>query len=113
MHEISLVAELLDECVRRADGRAVSVVRVRHANTIPDDVLEQAFAMLTVEGPLAGAQLQREEFDLTIHCAACGYDGILTHDHAVGHMLICPRCSDVSSSSHPVELELLGVDLTD
>ena len=111
MHEISLVAELLEECVRRADGRRVSVVRVRHANTIPDDVLEQAFAMLTGVGPLAGARLQREEFDLTIHCAACGYDGILTHDHAVGHMLICPQCGSVTSSSHPIELELLGVDV--
>ena len=113
MHEISLVAELLDECVRRADGRRVALVRVRHANTIPDDVLEQAFAMLTVDGPLAGAHLEREEFDLTIHCAACGYDGILTHDHAVGHMLICPQCGSLSSSSHPVELELLGVDMAD
>ena len=35
MHELSLVADLLDVCVRQAAGRRVLRVGVRHATTIP------------------------------------------------------------------------------
>ena len=111
MHEVSLVADLLDECVRRAAGRRVAVVRVRHANTIPDDVLEQAFALLTGEGALAGARLEREEFALTYTCGSCSFHGVLEHEHLIGHIVVCPSCSEITTSGHAAELELLGVDL--
>lgn len=113
MHEVSLVADLLDECARRAAGRRVGVVRVRHANTVPDDVLEQAFALLTGDGPLAGARLEREEFALTFTCSECPYSGVLEHDHLIGHIVVCPGCGQITTSDHTAELELLGVELLD
>lgn len=113
MHEVSLVADLVDECARRADGHRVEVVRVRHASTIPDAVLEQAFAMLTRDGALAGARLVSEEFELTHTCTRCPYTGVLDHDHLIGHIVVCPQCGQVTTSDHAAELELLGVDLLD
>ncbi len=55
VHEVSLVAELVEVAEARAGGMPVAIVRVRHATTIPEDVLRQAFDMLTETGPLAGA----------------------------------------------------------
>lgn len=111
MHEVSLVAELVDECVLRSGGRPVALVRVRHANTIPEDVLEQAFSLFTSEGALAGARLEREEFELTHTCVGCGYSGVLAHDHLIGHIVVCPQCGDVTAGEHAAELELVSVEL--
>jgi len=56
VHEVSLVAELITECERRSAGRPVGVVRVRHASSIPEPALRQAFRMLTEGSSLAGAE---------------------------------------------------------
>lgn len=109
MHEVSLVADLVDICEQRAAGRRIAVVRVRHATTIPVEVIEQAFAMLTTAGSLAGARLEAEPFDIRLVCR-CGFDGVLDHDDlAGGSMAICPRCGDVSTLHRTAELELLEV----
>jgi Zn finger protein HypA/HybF involved in hydrogenase expression len=107
MHELSLVAELVDECVRRAGGREIAVIRVRHATTIGEDTVRQAFDMLTAGGPLDGVRLETEPFDLPFACDACNYAGVLDHDHAVGHLRVCPACGCVSNDEEPCELELV------
>ena len=56
MHEVSLVAELVEACERVAAGAPVQAVRVRHASAIPEDVVRQAFAMLTTGTPLGAAR---------------------------------------------------------
>lgn len=109
MHEVSLVADLIEACVHQAAGRPVAVVRVRHATTILPAVLDQAFRMLTEAGSLAGAELRTEPFDIDLACA-CGYRGVLGHDDLVGgSMAICPSCGDVSTLHRTAELELLEV----
>lgn len=109
MHEVALVAELVEAAAARSGGSPVSVVRVRYATTIPEDVLRQAFAMLVVDGPLADAALEAEAFDIRLDCA-CGYAGVLGHDDMVGtSMAICPSCGDVSMPPRTAELELLEV----
>lgn len=109
MHEVSLVAELVEVCEQQAAGRPVDVVRVRHATTIPAEALEQAFRMLTDGGSLAGARLEAEPFDVELACG-CGFEGALGHDDlAGGSMAICPRCGDVSTLHRTAELELLEV----
>jgi Zn finger protein HypA/HybF involved in hydrogenase expression len=112
MHELSLVAELVDECVRRADGRDILRVRVRHATTISEETLRQAFVMLTAEGPLVGARLDTEAFAITLHCTACKNASVLDHDHAIGHLRVCPACGTVSDDPQPCELELAEMVLT-
>jgi len=109
MHEVALVAELVEAAVARSGGAPVSRVRVRHATTIPDEVLRQAFTMLAADGPLAGAVLESEAFDIRLECP-CGFRGALGHDDMVGtSMAVCPACSDVSTPPRTAEIELLEV----
>jgi Zn finger protein HypA/HybF involved in hydrogenase expression len=107
MHELSLVAELVDACVRSADDREIAVVRVRHASTIGEATVRQAFEMLTAGGPLAGVRLETEEFDIEFACSVCHYGGVLDHDHSVGHLRVCPACGSISNDAQPCELELV------
>lgn len=109
MHEVSLVAALIATCEEHADGRPIGIVRVRHASSITDDSLQQAFRLLAQDGRLAGATLVTEPFDVTLRCA-CGFDGMLGHDDLVGgSMAVCPSCGDVSRMTRTAELELLEV----
>lgn len=112
MHEVSLVADLVEVCALRSRGRPVELVRVRHATTIPADVLVQAFRMLTETGPLAGAALETEAFDVILRCG-CGFDGPLGHDDMAGSMAVCPQCGELSATPRTAELELLEVVATD
>ena len=109
MHEVSLVADLIGACEREAAGRPVRLVRVRHASTIPEPALHQAFRMLTEGSRLADATLETEPFDVELACA-CGFSGALGHDDLVGgSVAVCPGCGDVSTLHRTAELELLEV----
>jgi Zn finger protein HypA/HybF involved in hydrogenase expression len=109
MHEVSLVERLVEAAGEHAAGRPVAAIRVRHATTIPEPVLRQAFEMLTVTGPLAGSTLETEPFDIRLRCD-CGFDGALGHDDVVGPtMAICPSCSTLSDLPRTAELELVEV----
>jgi Zn finger protein HypA/HybF involved in hydrogenase expression len=109
VHEVSLVAELVEAAETRSGGAQISLVRVRHATTIPDDVLRQAFEMLTVTGPLAGSGLELESFEVRFACA-CGFDGVLGHDDVIGpSQVVCPACGELGSVPPTAELELLEV----
>jgi Zn finger protein HypA/HybF involved in hydrogenase expression len=112
MHEVSLVAELVEECERRAAGRPIGLVRVRHASSIPEDAIHQAFTMLTEGGLLADARLVTEPFDVLLACA-CGFSGALGHDDLISSsMAVCPSCGDVSTRPRTAEIELLEVTRT-
>lgn len=109
MHELSLVGELIEEVEQRAAGRAVALVVVRHASTISEETLRQAFATLAADGPLAGARLACEQFEIVLTCSACGFVGVLDHDHLAGHVRVCPACGDISGDSQLPEMQLMGV----
>ncbi|GEM_PF-3343252 len=110
MHEVSLVAELISECQRQAAGRPVTRVRVRHASSIPEPALQQAFRMLTLGGSLSEARLEAEPFEIRLDCG-CGFDGALGHDDLIsGSVAVCPACGDVSIRSRTAELELLEIE---
>jgi len=109
VHEVSLVAQLVDACALRADGQAVVLVRVRHASTIPEPMLRQAFAMLTEGGNLSAARLETQPFDIRLQCG-CGFDGPLGHDDLIDSaMAVCPSCGEVSTRARTAEIELLEV----
>lgn len=109
MHEISLVAELVEVCLDRAASRTAPVksVHVRYASTVPVDGLRQAFEALVRGTPLAGATLEAEVFERVLDCPSCGFHGSLGHDDIVGPMACCPACAEVVSLSATAELELL------
>jgi Zn finger protein HypA/HybF involved in hydrogenase expression len=109
MHELSLVAQLVAECERVSAGQAVQLVRVRHASTIPEPALRQAFRMLTYGGCLADAVLEAEMFDVQLQCG-CGFAGSLGHDDLIGgSVAVCPNCAEVSTLRRTAEVELLEV----
>ncbi len=112
MHETSLVAELVEECARRAHGHRVAAVLVRRANSLDAESLQALFSMLTTEGPLAGAALEAESFAVHLHCPGCGFDGEIDDDHIYGHARVCPACGLMSDDDGSAELELLDVVLS-
>lgn len=109
MHEVSLVAELIEQAELRSGGRPVRLVRVRHASSIPEPALQQAFRMLTEDGDLADATLETEMFDIQLQCG-CGFSGALGHDDLISSSIaVCPSCGEVSTRPRTAELELLEV----
>ena len=97
------------ECERRAAGRPVQLVRVRHASSIPEPALRQAFRMLTEGGTLADATLEAETFDVGLRLRV-RLQGALGHDDLIGgSVAVCPACGDVSTRRRTAELELLEV----
>jgi Zn finger protein HypA/HybF involved in hydrogenase expression len=113
MHEVALVAELVDVAVARSAGRPVALVRVRRATTIPDDVLRQSFEMLVVGTTLGDAVLEVTPFDVRLACA-CGFDGALEHDDVIGpSQAVCPGCGELRGIPPTAELELVEVAFGD
>jgi Zn finger protein HypA/HybF involved in hydrogenase expression len=104
-----LVADLVNECERRSAGRRVRLVRVRHASSIAEPALRQAFRMLTEGGGMADAALEAEMFDVELRCG-CGFAGPLGHNDLIGaSVAVCPTCGEVSTLRRTAELELLEV----
>lgn len=110
MHEVSLVAALVEECERQAGGQPVAMVRVSHSSTLPEETLRQAFEMLTSDGLLTGAQLETEQVEERLECE-CGFNGPLGHDDVMGPVVACPQCGEVHPRKHITELALVEVRL--
>ncbi|MFN8631622.1 MAG: hydrogenase/urease maturation nickel metallochaperone HypA [Chloroflexota bacterium] len=109
MHEVGMVAQLVDAAIDTAGGEPVALVRIRFASTVPEDVLAQAWEMLTTEGPLAGATLETEPFEVRLACP-CGFDGALEHDDVIGPgQAVCPSCGNLRGFPPTPELELVEV----
>jgi Zn finger protein HypA/HybF involved in hydrogenase expression len=110
VHEVSLVGALVEACERVSGGAPVRRVRVRHATSIPEAAVRQAFALLTPGTPLAGASLQLEPFEIELRCD-CGYAGPLLHDELGGApYVLCPACDRPASRPPTPELELVAVE---
>jgi Zn finger protein HypA/HybF involved in hydrogenase expression len=111
VHEVSLVAELVDVAVERAGGSPVARVHVRRATTVPDEVLRQAFELLVPGTVLEAAMLEVEPFAIRLACP-CGFDGALEHDDVIGpETAVCPRCAELRSFPPTAELELVAVEV--
>jgi Zn finger protein HypA/HybF involved in hydrogenase expression len=109
MHEVALVADLVEAATARVNGPKARRVVVRYASTIPADVFEQAWEMLTTGGPLDGAELDATAFPVDLACP-CGFSGALGHDDVIGPgQAVCPACSELRSFPATPELELVEV----
>jgi Zn finger protein HypA/HybF involved in hydrogenase expression len=107
VHELSLVAELVEACTRRAGGAPVTLVRVRCAATVPEAALRESFRLLAAGGPLGGAVLEVEPLDAPPACP-CGSTATPADADVVGHLVVCPSCGAVSAHA-AAGLELLEV----
>ena len=110
MHEVSLVAELVEACLGQADGAVVRRVLIRHASTASEAAIRQAFSMLTADGLLANAQLTTEAFPVSIDCA-CGFAGIVGSEAGTGvGSVLCPSCDALHRLPRRPEIELLAIE---
>jgi Zn finger protein HypA/HybF involved in hydrogenase expression len=112
MHETSLVADLVAECVRQAGGCSIIGVRVRHAASFDSEALRELFGALAVGSPAAQARLDTEQIEIRLECAECGYSGDLDTNHLYGHLRVCPACGAVSEDPAMAELELVDLVLS-
>jgi Zn finger protein HypA/HybF involved in hydrogenase expression len=109
MHEVSLVAELVEACERAAAGATIRTVCVRHVSAIPEDAVRQAFELLTTGTPLAAARLDLTSFDIEVQCP-CGFVGRPDHDALdAGPYSECPSCGSLVRRPATAELELVAV----
>jgi Zn finger protein HypA/HybF involved in hydrogenase expression len=108
MHEVSLVAELVDACQQASPGSSPRVVRVRHASSIPAETVRQAFELLTAGTALGQASLELDSFDVELRCP-CGYVTAVAHEHDADPFIVCPSCDALVSRPRTPELELVAV----
>lgn len=108
MHELSLVAELVDECNRQAGGRPVRSVKVRCPSALDLDELRDLFAELAATSGLGDALLEIETVPTTLSCS-CGFSGPLEAAESTGHLVVCPDCGTVQAAETGLELLAIRV----
>ena len=95
MHELSITEHLLDDCIREAQARHASRIRVirlcigQLRGIVPDCI--QIYLDMLAKGTIAeGARIESETPPVRIHCTDCGKDGEITPHH-----LMCPHCGSI------------------
>lgn len=114
MHELAIVAELIDAVtagVAQHQPCRVDVLRVRRGSTFSEEALLQGFEALARGTPLEGARLEVEVVDHVVACR-CGLERPIQAEELVGHLWICPSCGHVEEVDEHGDLALLDVSLT-
>jgi Zn finger protein HypA/HybF involved in hydrogenase expression len=110
MHEVSLVGELVEACQRATGGAPVRRVAIRHASSIPEEAVRQAFVLLAAGTPLGEARLELSAFEIEVRCD-CGFAGPLDHDDLPGAAFVeCPSCGSLVKRPRTPELELVALE---
>lgn len=95
MHELSITEHLLEDCVREAEAKNASKIRVIRLcigalrGIVPDCI--QIYLDMLAEGTIAeGAQIESETLPVKVRCLNCGREGEITPHH-----LECPHCKSL------------------
>ncbi len=116
MHEYCAVRELVRHLLGHlaGAGRArVMEVRLRRGIAFGEGPLRQAFTLLAEGTPLAGAQLEIEEFAAEETCPACGVRRRIDAGDVIARVYVCPDCETPRQIEHAEDLELLGFTTTE
>jgi len=91
MHEFSIASAVVATALKHADGRRVTVVRMRIGalRQVVPDALEFAFGIVARETGCEGARLEWESIPLRVACAPCAQTSELER-----LPFRCPRCGD-------------------
>ena len=114
MHELGAVGALIDAVVAGIAEHGpcrVDVLRVRRGSAFSEEVLLQAFTMLSHGTPLEGARLDVELVNHIIDCP-CGLERAILAEELVGHVWVCPNCGHLEEVDEEADLSLLDVTLT-
>jgi hydrogenase nickel incorporation protein HypA/HybF len=110
MHEFSIASAVVATAVKHADGRRVTVVRVRLGalRQVVPDALAFAFGIVTRETLCEGARLEWECVELRVRCAPCARTWVLERPP-----FRCPGCGDGAVtvvSGEELEVESIEVE---
>lgn len=112
MHEYSVVQQLVEKLLVELKVQGVTKVErvhLRRGSTFKEDPLRQAFAMLSDNTPLAGAEVIVDEYAVEHTCASCGHTQTVHADDLIGHLFVCPTCGTPKEIDEAHGLQLVGV----
>lgn len=112
MHEFGITASIIGSLLsqlEREQVKRVQSVRFRRSSAFAEDVLRQAFEVLSTGTPLEHAELAIDVHVVTVTCAQCGTSGEANSENLAGHIYVCPHCGAVREVSEAHDLELIEV----
>ncbi len=89
MHELAIAEAIAQVALRHADGRRVAKIEVAvgHLRQVVPDSLAFSFELVSMDTPLAGAELELRIVEAGGRCERCGWEGSLP-----GFPLVCGAC---------------------
>jgi Zn finger protein HypA/HybF involved in hydrogenase expression len=114
MHELGAVGALIDAVVVGIAEHGpcrVDALRVRRGSAFSEEVLLQAFTMLSRGTPLEGARLDVEVVNHIVACP-CGLERAIVAEELIGHVWVCPNCGHVEEVEEQDDLALIDATLT-
>lgn len=112
MHELSIALAIVDLAIEKLVGRDPERVASVHLKVgllsgVVPAALRSAFAIVTEQGPLAGADLVVEEVPVTVFCARCDVERAIEFP-----CLRCPVCGDAAPDvRRGRELEIIALEV--
>jgi hydrogenase nickel incorporation protein HypA/HybF len=119
VHELAIARAIVDAAERHAEGRQVSVVRVRigRLRQVVPESLPFYFEIAARETPCEGAALEWERVPSRLRCGACHeeWDPAPPPAHDQAELIVRFRCPSCESSDHSVvsgdELTVESIDV--
>lgn len=121
MHELAVAQAIVAAAERHAEGRRVSVVRVRigRLRQVVPEYLSFYFEVAAQESICEGAELEWERVPSRLRCSACGaeWDPAPPAAREQDQLIVRFRCPECSSADHRVisgdELVVESIDVTE
>jgi hydrogenase nickel incorporation protein HypA/HybF len=121
MHELAVAQAIVAAAERHAEGRPVSVVRVRvgRLRQVVPEYLSFYFEVASKETICEGAELEWERVPSLLRCSACGaeWDPAPPPAREQGQLIVRFRCPECESADHQVvsgdELVVESIDVTE
>jgi hydrogenase nickel incorporation protein HypA/HybF len=121
MHELAVAQAIVAAAERHADGRPVSVVRVRvgRLRQVVPEYLSFYFELAAKETICEGAELEWERIPSVLHCSECAaeWDPAAPPAREQDQLTVSFRCPDCMSADHRVisgdDLVLESIDVTE
>jgi len=114
MHELSICQSMLgvvDRAMRSHEGATLRKIHVDvgRGSTVEQELLREAFAVVTANGPYAGVELVVNDIPITGRCRACGR-AFEYQEIALG----CPSCGSVDVEiASGLELSVREIEIDD
>jgi hydrogenase nickel incorporation protein HypA/HybF len=121
VHELAVAQAIVAAAERHADGRPVSVVRVRigRLRQVVPEYLSFYFEIAAKETICAGAELEWERVRSQLRCSACGadWDPAPPPAREQDQLIVRFRCPECESADHRVvsgdELVVESIDVSE